>query len=73
MREDQCQYQKGEWSQKRTQGGLAFHRSEIKLVCSIIKDKENVSITDYCPLLLRSLKNITSTNKLIAANSCPMD
>ena len=55
-REDQCQYQKGEWIQKRTQGGLAFHRSEVKLVCSIIEGKENESITDYCPLLLRPSK-----------------
>ena len=51
-REDQCQYQKGEWSEKGTHGGFAFHRREIKLVRSIIKGKENVSITDYCPLLL---------------------
>ena len=45
-REDQCQYQKG------THGGFVFHRREIKLVRSIIKGKENGSITDYYPLLL---------------------
>ena len=55
-REDQCQYSKGEWSQKGTWGGLTFHRRETKLVRSTIKGKENVSITDYCPLLLRPLK-----------------
>ena len=72
-REDQCQYQKGEWSQKRTQGGLVFHTSEINLLRSIIKDKEKISITDYCLLLLRSFENITSTNNLTTANACPMD
>ena len=50
--EDQCQYQEAEWSQKGTQGGFAFHRRETKLVCSIIKGKENESITDYYSLLL---------------------
>ena len=55
-REDQCQYQKGGWSQKGIQGGLAVHRSETKLVRSIIKGKENGSITDYYPLLLRPSK-----------------
>ena len=54
-------------------GGLAFHTSEIKLVRSIIKDKENVSITDYCLLLLRSFENTTSTNNLTTANVCPMN
>ena len=73
MREYQCQYQKGEWSQKRTQGGLVFHTSEIKLVRSIIKDKENVSITDYYLLLLRSFEKTTSTNNLTTANVFPMD
>ena len=51
-REDQCQYPKGEWSQKGTQGGLAFHRRETKLVRSIIRGKENGSIIDYYPLHL---------------------
>ena len=51
-REDQCQYPKGEWSQKGTRGGLAFHRRETKLVCSIIRGEENGSITDYYLLLL---------------------
>ena len=46
-REDQCQYQKAEWSQKGTQGGFAFHRRETKLVRAIIKGEDNVSITDY--------------------------
>ena len=48
----QCQYQKGKWSQKRTQKGFVFRRRETKLVCSIIRGKENGSITDYYPLLL---------------------
>ena len=47
----QCQYQKGKWSQKGTQKGFVFRRSEIKLVRSIIRGKENGSITDYFPLL----------------------
>jgi len=44
---------KGGWSQKGIHGGFAFHRRETKLVHSTIKGKENVSIIDYCPLLLR--------------------
>ena len=51
-REDQCQYQKGKWSQKGTQKSFAFHRRETKLVHNIIRGKENGSITDYYPLLL---------------------
>ena len=51
LREDQCPYQKGKWSQKRTQKGFAFLRKETKLVHSIIRGKENGSITDYFPLL----------------------
>ena len=51
-REGQCQYQKGEWSQKGTQKGFAFRRRETRLVRSIIRGKENGSITDYYPLLL---------------------
>ena len=51
-REDQCQYQKGKWSQKGTKGGFVFHRRETKLVRSIIRGQENGSITDYFPLLL---------------------
>ena len=51
-REDQCQYPKGEWIQKGTRRGLVFHRRETKLVRSTIIGKENVSITDYYPLLL---------------------
>ena len=46
----QCQYQKGEWSQKGTQKGFAFCRRETRLVRSIIRGQENGSITDYCPL-----------------------
>ena len=51
-RDGQCQYQKGKWSQKGTQKGFAFHRRETKLVRSIIRGRENGSITDYYPLLL---------------------
>ena len=50
-REDQCQYQKGKWSQKGTQKGFVFRRSETKLVYSIIRGQENGSITDYFSLL----------------------
>ena len=50
-REGQCQYQKGKWSQKGTQKGFVFHRSETKLLRSIIKGQENGSITDYFSLL----------------------
>ena len=71
MREGQFQYQKSEWSQKGTQKGFAFHKRETKLVCSIIRGKENGSITDYFPLLPTS-KNITTTSNLAAANACPM-
>ena len=56
-REDQCQYQKGGWSQKGTQGGLAVHRSETKLVRSIIEGKENGSIANYYRFLLRPSKH----------------
>ena len=55
-REDQCQYQKGGWSQKGTWGGLAVHIRETKLVHFTIEGKENGSITDYFPLLLRPSK-----------------
>ena len=50
-REGQCQYQKGEWSQKGTQKGFAFCRREARLVRSIIRGQGNGSITDYFPLL----------------------
>ena len=55
-REDQGQYPKGEWSQKGTHGGIAVHRRETKLARSTIEGKENGSITDYFPLLLRPSK-----------------
>ena len=51
LEEGQCQYQKGEWSQKGTQKGFAFCRREATLVRSIIRGQENGSITDYFPLL----------------------
>ena len=51
-REGQCQYQKGEWSQKGTQKGFVFHKKDTRMVRSIIRGQENGSITDYFPLLL---------------------
>ena len=56
-REGQCQYQKGKWSQKGTQKGFVFCRSKTKLVRSIIRGKENGSITDYFPLLPNLLEH----------------
>ena len=47
---------KGKMESKEDYGGFALHISEIKLVRSIIKDEKNMSITDYCLLLLRSSK-----------------
>ena len=52
---------------------LFWEDANFTLVCSIIKGKENVSITDYCPLLLRPLKNITLKNNLTTTNAFPMD
>ena len=51
LREGQCRYQKGKWSQKGTQKSFVFRRSETKLVRSITRGQENGSITDYFPLL----------------------
>ena len=53
LRDGQCQYQyqKGKWSQKGTQKGFVFRRSETKLVRSITRGQENGNITDYFSLL----------------------
>ena len=69
-REGQCQYQKGEWSQKGTQKGFAFCRREARLVRSIIRGHENGSIIDYFPLL-PDLQEHNSDKKLSATNACP--